>query len=145
VRISAGQAANFTHFRQNNVGTAATRGLFQQAIIVLNDGCCDSLPPQTDETMFRRLYDYGTAMSDGLTMLVVGTTVLVARVVGLPATAINMGVGAMFIVSGLIVVQGRRIQAKDKEVGASMVRWGFWLFSLCAGVFVAHNTLGMAV
>lgn len=92
--------------------------------------------------MFRRWYDYGTEMSDGLTMLVVGVAVLVARMVGLPATIINLCVGVLFIISGLIVVQGRRIQATNKESGGSVVRWGFWLFSLCTGVFVAHNTLG---
>jgi FtsH-binding integral membrane protein len=92
--------------------------------------------------MFRQYYDYATEMSDGLTMLVVGVGVLVARVVGLPATIINMCVGGVFIVAGLIVMQGRRIQAKDKSRGESFVRWGFWLFSLCAGAFVAHNTLG---
>ena len=81
-------------------------------------------------------------MIDGLTMVVVGAAVMVARVVGLPPTIINMVVGGMFVVSGLIVVQGRRIQTKDKERGARVVRWGFWLFSLCAGVFVTHNTLG---
>ncbi len=92
--------------------------------------------------MFRRLYDYGTEMSDGLTMLVVGVAVWGARLVGLPATIINLCVGGVFILSGLIVVQGRRIQAKDKARGESVMRWGFWLFSLCAGVFVAHNALG---
>ncbi len=92
--------------------------------------------------MFRRLYDYGTEMSDGLTMIVVGVAVWAARLVGLPATIVNLIIGAMFVVAGLIVVQGRRIQRKDKELGASVVRWGFWLFSLSAGGFVAHNTLG---
>jgi hypothetical protein len=93
--------------------------------------------------MLRRLYDYGTEMSDGLTMLVVGAAIFAARLVGLPATNVNFGIGVVYLIAGLIVVQGRRIQGKDKELGASIVRWGFWLFSLTSGVFVAHNTLGM--
>ena len=92
--------------------------------------------------MLRRLYDYGTEMSDGLTMLVVGMAVFAARFVGLQATAINLGIGVAYLVAGAIVVQGRRIQTKDKDLGASVVRWGFWLFSLTTGAFVAHNTLG---
>jgi len=93
-------------------------------------------------TMLRRLYDYGTEMSDGLTMLVLGVAIFAARLVGLKATAINAGIGISYIVAGLIVVQGRRLQVKDKERGASVVRWGFWLFSLTTGAFVAHNALG---
>ena len=92
--------------------------------------------------MLRRLYDYGTRMSDALTMLVVGAGVLAARVVGLPATVVNMSVGGLFIVSGLIVLQGRRIEVDQPDRGQAVVRWGFWLFSLCTGVFVAHNSLG---
>lgn len=92
--------------------------------------------------MLRRLYDYGTEMSDGLTMLVVGTAVFAARLVGLPRTMINLGIGVSFIISGLIVLQGRRIQARDKKLGTNIVHWGFWLFSLTAGAFVAHNALG---
>lgn len=92
--------------------------------------------------MFRKLYDYGTKMSDGLTILVVGIAVFAARFVGLPATKINLGIGVSFIVSGLIVAQGRRIQARNEELGASVVRWGFWLFSLTVGAFVTHNALG---
>lgn len=92
--------------------------------------------------MFRRLYDYGTEMSDGLTMIVVGVAVWAARLVGLPATIVNLCIGGMFITAGLIVVQGRRIQRKDKERGDSIVRWGFWLFALSAGGFVAQNSIG---
>ena len=92
--------------------------------------------------MLRRLYDYGTEMSDGLTMLVVGVAIFAARLVGLKATAINTGIGIAYIVAGLIVARGRRLQAKDKERGTSMVHWGFWLFSLATGAFVAHNALG---
>jgi len=92
--------------------------------------------------MLRRLYDHGTQMSDGLTMLVVGVAVFAARLVGLQATAINTGIGIAYIIAGLIVVQGRRLQAKDKARGTSMVHWGFWLFSLTTGAFVTHNALG---
>ncbi len=95
-------------------------------------------------TMFRRAYNSGTEMSDGLTMVVAGVAVWAARAVGLPPTIVNFGIGVVFVLAGLIVVEGRRIQSRNKEAGASVVRWGFWLFSLCAGVFVAHNTVGMA-
>jgi len=94
--------------------------------------------------MFRRLNDYGTEISDGLAMIVAGVAVWAARAVGLPPTIVNFWIGVVFVLAGLIVVEGRRIQSRNKEAGASVVRWGFWLFSLCAGVFVAHNTVGLA-
>ena len=75
-------------------------------------------------------------------MLVVGVAVFAARLVGLPRTMINLGIGVSFIVSGLIVLQGRRMQARGEKLGTSLVHWGFWLFSLTAGAFVAHNALG---
>lgn len=83
-------------------------------------------------------------MSDGLTMIVVGVGVWAARYVGLPMTIINMILGGGFVVAGVIVMQGRRIQPKNEALGASLIRWGFWLFAMFAGGFVAHNSIGMA-
>ncbi len=79
-------------------------------------------------TMFRRAYNSGTEMSDGLTMVVAGVAVWAARAVGLPPTIVNFWIGVVVGLAGMIGVEGRASSRGTRRLGPA---WsvGFWLFS----------------